>query len=93
MIIGLTIGKVESPTDGRYRKEHKKGLQKDNLSYDGSPSMKRVADMSMHTNSVALVMSELYRSSDRRLSAKLVPNFADRGVSHGQCGGSPTAVI
>jgi hypothetical protein len=22
-----------------------------------------------------------------------VPTFADRGVSHGQCGGSPTAVI
>jgi hypothetical protein len=27
------------------------------------------------------------------LSAKLVPTFADRGVSHGQCGGSPTAVF
>jgi hypothetical protein len=27
------------------------------------------------------------------LSAKLVPTFADREVSHGQCGGSPTAVI
>jgi hypothetical protein len=25
--------------------------------------------------------SELYRRSDRRLSAKLVPTFADRGVS------------
>jgi hypothetical protein len=37
--------------------------------------------------------SELYRPSDPRLSAKLVPTFADRGVSHGQCGGSPTAVI
>jgi hypothetical protein len=37
--------------------------------------------------------SELYRPSDRRLSAKLVPTFADRGVSLGQCGGSPTAVI
>jgi hypothetical protein len=33
--------------------------------------------------------SELYRPSDRRLSAKLLPSFADRGVSHGQCGGSP----
>jgi hypothetical protein len=37
--------------------------------------------------------SELYRLSDRRLSAKLVPTFADRGLSHGQRGGSPTAVI
>jgi hypothetical protein len=37
--------------------------------------------------------SELYRQSDRRLSAKLVPTFADRGVSHGQCGESPKAVI
>jgi hypothetical protein len=26
------------------------------------------------------VASELYRPSDRRLSAKLVPTFADRGV-------------
>jgi hypothetical protein len=37
--------------------------------------------------------SELYRPSDRRLSAKLMPTFADIGVSHGQCGGSPTTVI
>jgi hypothetical protein len=29
-------------------------------------------------NSVALVHKELYRPSDRRLSAKLVPTFADR---------------
>jgi hypothetical protein len=28
--------------------------------------------------------SELYRLSDRRLSAKLVPTFADRGVLRGQ---------
>jgi hypothetical protein len=28
---------------------------------------------------VVLVRSELYRPSDRRLSAKLVPTFADRG--------------
>jgi hypothetical protein len=27
------------------------------------------------------------------VSAKIVPTFADRGVSHGQCCGSPTAVI
>jgi hypothetical protein len=44
------------------------------------------------TNSVALVR-ERNIPRDRRLSAKLMPTFADRGVSHGQCGGSPTAVI
>jgi hypothetical protein len=34
--------------------------------------------------------SELYRPSDRRLSARLVPTFADRGMSRSQRGGSPT---
>jgi hypothetical protein len=33
--------------------------------------------------SVALVRKQLYRPSDRRLPAKLVPTFADRGVSRG----------
>ena len=33
--------------------------------------------------------SELYRQSGRRRSAKLVPTFADRGVSRGQRNGSP----
>jgi hypothetical protein len=37
--------------------------------------------------------SELYRPSDRRLSAKLVPAFADRRMSRSQRGVSPTAVI
>jgi hypothetical protein len=37
--------------------------------------------------------SELHRPSDRSLSAKLVPTFADRGVSRSQRGGSPTAVF
>jgi hypothetical protein len=37
--------------------------------------------------------SELYRPSDRRLSTKLMPTFADRGVSSSQRGGSPTAVF
>jgi hypothetical protein len=32
--------------------------------------------------------SELYRQSERRLSAKLVPTFADRGLSRSQRGGS-----
>jgi hypothetical protein len=36
--------------------------------------------------------SELYRPSDSRLPAKLVPTFADRGESLGQCGESTTAV-
>jgi hypothetical protein len=33
--------------------------------------------------------SELYRPGDRHLSAKLVPTFADRGLSRSQRGGSP----
>jgi hypothetical protein len=32
--------------------------------------------------------SELYSPSDRRLSAKLVPTFADRRVQRSQSGGS-----
>jgi hypothetical protein len=39
-------------------------------------------------NSVALVRERTI-PIDRRLSAKLVPTFADRGVSHGQRNGSP----
>jgi hypothetical protein len=35
---------------------------------------------------------KLYRPSDRHLLARLVPTFADRGVSRSQRGGSPTAV-
>jgi hypothetical protein len=37
--------------------------------------------------------SELYRPSDRRLLAKLVTTFADRGMSRSQRGGSPMVVI
>jgi hypothetical protein len=37
--------------------------------------------------------NELYQPSDRSLSAKLVPTFADRGVSSSKRGGSPMAVI
>ena len=33
--------------------------------------------------------SEPYRQSGRRRSAKLVPTFADRGVSRGQRNGTP----
>jgi hypothetical protein len=36
---------------------------------------------------------ELYRLSDRRLSVKLLPTFANRGVSRSPRGGSPTTVI
>jgi hypothetical protein len=36
---------------------------------------------------------ELYRPSDRRYSAKLVPTFADGMISRSQRGGSPRAVI
>jgi hypothetical protein len=39
-------------------------------------------------NSVPLVRERTIRPSDRRLSAKWVPTFADRGVSHGQRDGS-----
>jgi hypothetical protein len=34
---------------------------------------------------------ELYRLSNRRLSAKLVPTYADRGVSRSQRGRTPMA--
>jgi hypothetical protein len=37
--------------------------------------------------------SELYRPSDRSLSAKLVPTLADRGVSRGQRNESPQPLI
>ena len=40
-----------------------------------------------------LSASELYRQSGRRWSAKLVPTFADRGVSRGQRNGSPRPLI
>ena len=43
-------------------------------------------------NSVALVR-ELYRQNGRRRSAKLVPTFADRGMSRGQRNGSPRPLI
>jgi hypothetical protein len=37
--------------------------------------------------------SELYRTSDHRLSSKLVPTFVDRGVLRGQHGESLMTVI
>jgi hypothetical protein len=44
-------------------------------------------------NSVDLVRERTIPTERPRLSAKLVPTFADRGVSRNQRGGSPTAVI
>jgi hypothetical protein len=44
------------------------------------------------TNSVAWVLEKTI-PSDRRLSAKLVSIYADKGLSRSQRGGSPTAVI
>jgi hypothetical protein len=38
-------------------------------------------------------VSELYQLSNFYLSAKVVPTFADRGMSRSHCGRSPTAVI
>ena len=40
-------------------------------------------------NSVALVRKRTIPTDGRRPSAKLVPTFADRGVSRGQRNGSP----
>jgi hypothetical protein len=37
--------------------------------------------------------NELYRPSDHRLSAKLLPTFGDRRVPSSQLGVSPTTVI
>jgi hypothetical protein len=50
------------------------------------------------SESVSLLMADAVTSAckdtrDRRVSAKLVPTFADRRVSHVQCGRSPTALI
>jgi hypothetical protein len=44
----------------------------------------------VYHNSVVLVR-EQYRPSDSRLSVKLAPNLADRGVSRSQRDGAPTA--
>jgi hypothetical protein len=45
------------------------------------------------TYSVALVRERTIPTERQPLSAKLVLTFVDRGVSHDQYGGSPTAVI
>jgi hypothetical protein len=42
---------------------------------------------------VALVREQTIPTERPPLVGEVSDNFADRGVSHGQCGGSPTAVI
>ena len=44
-------------------------------------------------SSGATALQGFGRQSGRRRSAKLVPTFADRGVSRGQCNGSPRPLI
>ena len=44
-------------------------------------------------SSGATALQGLGRQSDCRRSAKLVPTFADRGVSRGQRNGSPRSLI
>ena len=44
-------------------------------------------------SSDATALQDLGRQSGRRRSAKLVPTFADRGVSRGQRNGSPRPLI
>ena len=45
------------------------------------------------TSSGATALQGFGRQSGRRLSVKLVPTFADRGVSRGQRNGSPRLLI
>jgi hypothetical protein len=45
------------------------------------------------TNSVALVRERTIPTERPPLVGEVSPTFADREVSHGQCDGSPTAVI
>jgi hypothetical protein len=47
----------------------------------------------MVTNSVALVRERTISTGRPPLVGEVRANFADREVSHGGCGGSPTAVI
>ena len=49
--------------------------------------------MQLNKSSGATALQGLGRQSSRRRSAKLVPTFADRGVSRGQRNGSPRPLI
>jgi hypothetical protein len=53
-----------------------------------NPSVKVIMYRGLIITPWLQAVSELYRLSDGRLSAKLVPTFAARGVSCGQCGRS-----
>ena len=49
--------------------------------------------LKINKSSGATALQGFGRQSGRRWSAKLVPTFADRGVSHGQRNGSPRPLI
>ena len=53
----------------------------------------RIAETEQYLSSGATALQGLGRQSGRRRSAKLVPTFADRGVSRGQRNGSPRPLI
>ena len=55
------------------------------------PPRKRITTKGFSSGATAL--QGLGRQSGRRRSAKLVPTFADRRVSRGQCNGSPRPLI
>jgi hypothetical protein len=74
---------VDSVARDRWRQHNRRYLRRSSLS-----------ELLTLTNSVARVReSELYRLSDRLLTAKLVATFAARGVSRSQRGRSSTVVI
>ena len=56
-------------------------------------STTKVCETKLKLNSVALDRERTILKSGRRRSAKLVPTFADRGVSCGQRNGSPQPLI
>jgi len=63
-----------------------------NLSMTASVMVKTQTRHIPQVSSGATALQGLGRQSGRRRSVKLVPTFVDRGVSHGQRNGSPTAV-
>jgi hypothetical protein len=56
-------------------------------------NINKSSDSVYNKTSLPQSANELYRPSDRRLSAKLVPTFGDRWMSLSQRGGYPTAII
>ena len=55
--------------------------------------VRKVLKFTLKKSSGATALQALGRQSGRRRSAKLVPTFADRGVSRGQRNGSPRPLI